>query len=68
MCASIALEQLQLDIDDVALRLVRLAAERGVTLCCAESLTAGMVSSSIASVPGASAVLLGGAVTYTNQN
>ena len=38
MCASIALEQLQLDIDDVALRLVRLAAERGVTLCCAESL------------------------------
>ena len=53
MCASIALEQLQLDIDDVALRLVRLAAERGVTLCCAESLTACMVSSSIASVPGA---------------
>ena len=67
MCASIALEQLQLDIDDVALRLVHLAAERGVTLCCAESLTAGMVSSNIASVPGASAVLLGGAVTYTNQ-
>ena len=67
MCASIALEQLQLDIDNVALRLVRLAAERGATLCCAESLTAGMVSSSIASVPGASAVLLGGAVTYTNQ-
>ena len=67
MCASIALEQLQLDIDDVALRLVRLATERGVTLCCAESLTAGMVSSNIASVPGASAVLLGGAVTYTNQ-
>ncbi len=67
MCASIALEQLQLDIDGVALRLVRLAAERGVTLCCAESLTAGMVSSNIASIPGASAVLLGGAVTYTNQ-
>ena len=67
VCASIALEQLQLDIDDVALRLVRLATERGVTLCCAESLTAGMVSSNIASVPGASAVLLGGAVTYTNQ-
>ena len=69
MCASIALEQLQLDIDDVTLRLVFvLAAERGVTLCCAESLTAGMVSSSIASVPGASAVLLGRAVTYTKSD
>ena len=67
MCAAITLEQLQLDIDDAALRLVRLAEERGVTLSCAESLTAGMVSSSIAAVPGASAVLLGGAVTYTNQ-
>lgn len=67
MCASISLEQLQLDIDDAASRLVHLAVERGVTLSCAESLTAGMVSSNIAAVPGASAVLLGGAVTYTNQ-
>ncbi len=67
MCAAITPEQLQLDIDDAALRLVRLAKERGVTLSCAESLTAGMVSSSIAAVPGASSVLLGGAVTYTNQ-
>ena len=67
MCAPNTLEQLQHDIDDAALELVRHAEERGLTLSCAESLTAGLVSSSIASVPGASAVLLGGAVTYTNQ-
>ena len=44
--------------------LVRLATERDMHVSTAESCTAGMVSSYIAGVPGASAVLLGGAVTY----
>lgn len=46
---------------------VRLAADRKLTLATAESLTAGMVSAAIGAVPGASAVLRGGAVTYQNQ-
>lgn len=41
--------------------------EKSLTVTTAESLTAGMVSSFIASVPGASEVLMGGAVTYTND-
>lgn len=47
--------------------LVRLATERDVHVSTAESCTAGMVSSYIAGVPGASAVLLGGAVTYCDD-
>lgn len=45
-------------------RLVRMASAAGATVATAESCTAGMVASSIAGVPGASEVLLGGAVTY----
>ena len=37
---------------------------QGVTVSTAESLTAGMISSTIADISGASAVLRGGAVTY----
>lgn len=39
----------------------------GRTVAVAESLTAGLVSATIASVPGASAVLRGGAVTYATD-
>ena len=51
----------------LAARLVERAADMGKTVCTAESCTAGMVASTIAGVPGASAVLRGGAVTYCDE-
>lgn len=51
----------------VASELVRACAARGLTVATAESCTAGMVASMIADVPGASAVLKGGAVTYCDE-
>lgn len=39
----------------------------GATLSCAESLTAGLLSASVADVPGASAVLRGGLVVYATD-
>lgn len=38
-----------------------------LTLATAESLTAGLISAGVADVPGASAVLVGGAVTYASD-
>ena len=55
------------ELFELACRLVQLCCDRGVTVATAESLTAGMVSSAIADVPGASAVLRGGAVTYCDE-
>ncbi len=47
--------------------IVERASARGVTVSTAESLTAGMIASTIADIPGASAVLRGGAVTYCDE-
>ena len=49
------------------MNLVELAASKGVLICSAESLTAGLVSAEIAKTPGASKVLLGGMVLYQDQ-
>ncbi|MBQ3792573.1 MAG: CinA family protein [Clostridia bacterium] len=47
--------------------LVELCKKEGLTVSTAESCTAGLVSSKIADVPGASSVLCGGAVTYMSR-
>lgn len=46
---------------------VRLLTERGQTLALAESCTGGFIANRITNVPGASAVLLAGLVTYSNK-
>lgn len=50
-----------------AAELVAALGERGQTVATAESLTAGLVSATIAGVPGASAVLRGGLVVYATD-
>lgn len=48
-------------------QVVGLLAERGETLAFCESLSAGLASATIAQVPGSSAVLRGGLVTYASD-
>lgn len=47
--------------------LVSVAGLEGITVGFAESLTGGLISSSVVAVPGASAVLKGSIVSYTNE-
>lgn len=48
-------------------RLVAALLERGETLALCESLTAGLAAATVAGVPGSSAVLRGGLVTYATE-
>ena len=54
---------LRADNDRLARQLVEACTDRRVTLATAESLTGGLIAATIANIPGASAVLKGGAVT-----
>lgn len=58
--ASISLKQ-------AARQVIELAREYGVTIGCAESLTGGMISSALTSIPGSSEVVRGGIVSYVNE-
>ncbi len=54
-------------MSDEAQVVVAQASQLGLTIGCAESLTGGMVASSIVSVPGASVVFRGGIVAYDSM-
>ncbi|BAU96297.1 competence-damage inducible protein [Corynebacterium suranareeae] len=53
--------------ENLASQVVELLKRRGETVAFCESLTAGLASATIAEVPGASAVLKGGLVTYATE-
>lgn len=50
-----------------AREVIAAASQRGLTIAACESLTAGLLAASLADVPGASAVLRGGLVTYATE-
>ncbi|MBQ8148888.1 MAG: CinA family protein [Clostridia bacterium] len=52
------------DLKTVSAQVVRSFLDKGLTLGTAESLTGGMIAASVAGVSGASAVLMGGVVSY----
>ncbi len=55
------------DDDELEESVVRLLTERKQTLALAESCTGGFIAHRITNVPGASAILWGGAVSYANE-
>lgn len=58
---------LQKAIDERASEVVQLATEKHVTISTAESLTGGLIAAMLTSVPGSSAVVRGGIVSYVNE-
>ena len=52
------------DLNTISAEVVRAFLDKGMTLGTAESLTGGMIAASVAGVSGASAVLMGGVVSY----
>ena len=58
---------LQKSIDAQAALVVAAASRRGLTVATAESLTGGLIAAMLTSVPGASAAVRGGIVSYVND-
>ena len=56
-----------MDDDEIEQVVVRLLAERKLTLALAESCTGGNIGHRITNVPGASSVLMGGVISYANS-
>lgn len=52
---------------EAAARLYEALAARGLKIVCAESCTGGLVAAAITDIPGSSAVLWGGVVSYSNE-
>lgn len=52
------------ELEQTARQIVESFSEKGATLGTAESLTAGMIAAAVADISGASAVLMGGIVSY----
>lgn len=55
------------DVSSLEEVVVRTLKEKGLTIACAESCTGGLVCKRLTDIPGSSACVLGGFVTYTNQ-
>lgn len=55
-------------IREKAKELIELLAKKKLTICTAESLTGGLISSALTSVPGSSAVVRGAFVTYAIES
>lgn len=53
--------------EELAVEVIHTASELGQTIATAESLTAGLLASTLADVPGASAVLRGGLIVYATE-
>ena len=56
-----------IDADSLEHALVDALHKYGLTVCCAESCTGGLISQRITSISGCSDVFFGGCVTYTNE-
>ena len=54
-------------INDIAREIIEKCTRQNLTIACAESLTGGMLSSALVSVPGASSVFCQGIVSYSND-
>ena len=54
-------------VSDLAKAIINLASEKNVVFVLAESCTGGMIAAALTDIPGSSAVLDRGLVTYSNQ-